>query len=175
MKMVSIVDAVFWGVVLIALGVWLIVRRYMPTPLPIWRILVALVFVYLGVRILTSGSWSPRVTNGDTTVFSESTVLGSAGRHDYNVVFGTSNIDLTSVSAEGGDQEINVVFGTATVRVDPQQPVLVRMSAAFGTAEAPGVTVSFGDREWRSPAYRDGAPALRIRANAVFGRLLIVP
>ncbi len=175
MKMVSIIDAVFWGVVLIALGVWLIVRRYMPAQVPIVRILVALVFVYVGVRILAHGAWGPRVQTGDTTVFSESTVMGSAGRHDYNVVFGTSSIDLTTVPPEGDEQEVNVVFGTATVRIDPQQPVLVRMSAAFGTAEAPGVTVSFGDREWRSPAYKVGAPALRIRANAVFGRLLIVP
>jgi hypothetical protein len=175
MKMVSIIDAVFWGVVLIALGVWLIVRRYVPVQVPLGRILVALVFVYLGVRILAHGPWAPPVQTGTTTVFSESTVRGTPGHDDYNVIFGTSQIDLTGLPAAGGDKEVNVVFGSATMRVDPRQPVLVRMSAAFGTVEAPGVTVSFGDREWRSPSYREGAPALRIKANAVFGRLAIVP
>jgi hypothetical protein len=52
--------------------------------------------------------------------------------------------------------------------------VQIRMSSAFGSVRAPdGATVSFGDRTWSSPAYRDGAPALRIKAAAVFGSLAI--
>ncbi len=72
MRMVSIIDAVFWGVLLIVAGVLLIVRKYVPFNLPVGRIMVALVFVYLGVRIIVHG---PTVRDENTVVFGSRTTL----------------------------------------------------------------------------------------------------
>jgi hypothetical protein len=71
---------------------------------------------------------------------------------------------------------VNVVFGSGVLRIDAAAPVRVTMSSAFGSVEAPdGRSVAFGDSDYRTAAYRDGAPALEIHATAVFGRLLIEP
>ena len=172
MRMVSLIDAVFWGVLLIVLGALLIVKRYVPFELPVGRIIVALVFVYLGVRIILRG---PTVRDENTVVFgSRTTLAGGGGSRDYNVIFGSGDVDFTSLAPDNTTREVNVVFGSGTLRVAPDAPVQIRMSSVFGSVRAPdGATVSFGDRTWTSPAYREGSPALRIKAAAVFGSLAI--
>jgi len=173
MRMFSLIDAVFWGVLLIAAGVLLIVKKYVPFSLPVGRIIVALVFVYLGVRIIVHG---PTVREENTVVFGSRTMLSgeTRGSRDYNVIFGSGDIDLTGLPADDATREVNVIFGSGTLRVNPDAPVHIRMSSVFGSVRAPdGSTVSFGDRTWTSPAYREGSPALRIKAAAVFGSLSI--
>jgi predicted membrane protein len=176
MKMVTIFDGVFWGVVLIALGVWFLLRRYVPVHIPVFRILVAVVFVYIGIRVLIQG---PVIRDRNTMVFSESTMPYSPenGR-DYNVIFSTGTVDLTgaTVGSAGVRAQVNVVFGSGVLKVDPRVPLRVSMSAAFGSIDAPNErSVSFGDADYRSPSYKEGAPALEIRATAVFGKLVIEP
>ena len=172
--MVGIIDGVFWGIALIALGVWFLVRQYVPVHIPVFRIIVALFFVYLGVRVLVHG---PVVRDHNTVVFSDSTIPYSpdSGR-DYNVIFSNGTVDLSRVQVSGTSvrTEVNVVFGAGTLRINPATPVRIRMSSAFGTVEAPnGRSVAFGDAVYTTESYRDGAPALEIRATSVFGRLAI--
>lgn len=174
--MVSIVDGICWGAVLIILGVWLIVRHSVPVHIPVIRIIVAALFVYAGVRILVRG---PEIMDRNTAVFSESTMQYSPDRsREYNLVFSSGTVDLSKAAPSGATihAEVNVIFGNGTLRVDPGKPVRVKMSSAFGTVESPnGRSVAFGDSFYTSPSYREGAPALEVHATAVFGRLAIVP
>jgi hypothetical protein len=176
MKMVTIFDGVFWGVVLIALGVWFLLRRYVPVHIPVFRIIVAVVFVYIGIRVLIQG---PVIRDRNTMVFSESTLPYSPDNgHDYNVIFSTGIVDLTSatVGSTSVRAEVNVVFGSGVLRLDPRLPIHVSMSTAFGSIVAPNQgSVSFGESDYRTPAFKEGAPALEIRATAVFGKLVIEP
>jgi len=178
MKMVSIIDGVFWGVLFISLGVWFIVRRYVPFHIPIVRIIFAVFFIYLGVRVLVHG---PGFHDRNTTVFSDATMEyveeNGARKNDYNVVFGASVVDLTAVAVttETIRQEVNVVFGSGTLKIKSGTPVRVDMSSAFGTVEAPnGNAVAFGENVYVTPAYKEGEKHLRVRANTVFGKLKIV-
>ncbi len=176
MKMVSIVDGIFWGVLLIIVGVWFIVRRYVPFQIPVIRIIIAVFFVYVGIRILARG---PVIQEKNTMVFSESTLQYSpeSGR-DYNVIFSTGTVDLSDATVSGQSirAQVNVVFGSATLRINPSMPVRVAMSSAFGTVEAPnGRSVAFGDTVYATPSWQEGAPALEIHATAVFGKLTILP
>lgn len=171
--MVSLIDAVFWGVLLIVLGALLIARKYVPFNLPVGRIIIALVFVYLGVRIILRG---PAVRDENTVIFGSRTTLAgeTRGSRDYNVIFGSGDIDFTTMPADDATREVNVIFGSGTLRVNPEAPVKIVLSAVFGSVRAPdGSTVSFGDRTWTSAAYREGSPALRVKAAAVFGSLNI--
>jgi predicted membrane protein len=174
MKMISLIDGVFWGVVLIALGVWFLVRHYVPVHIPVIRILVAVLFVYVGVRVLAHG---PGYQDRNTVVFSQSNLAWSPERgRDYNVIFSSGTVDLSGVTlgAESVRMEVNVIFGSAELRIDPALPVRVSMSSAFGSVEAPNErTVAFGDSVYTSPSYKSGAPALEIHATAVFGRLTV--
>ena len=174
--MVSIVDGIFWGALLIILGVWFIVRRSVPVHIPVIRIIVAVLFVYVGIRILVRG---PESTDRTTAVFSESSMSYSPHRsREYNLIYSNGSVDLSKAvpSVASIHAEVNVIFVSGTLRVNPAQPVRVNMSSAFGTVESPnGKSVAFGDMVYTSPSYREGAPALEIRATAVFGRLTIQP
>ena len=173
--MVSIVDGIFWGALLIILGVWFIVRRSVPVHIPVIRIIVAVLFVYAGVRILARG---PVSVDRNTAVFSESTMSYSPDRgREYNLVFSSGSVDLSQAAPSGASihAEVNVIFGSGTLRINPSLPVRVSMSSAFGTVESPnGRSVAFGEMVYTTTSYREGAPALEIHATAVFGRLAIL-
>jgi hypothetical protein len=170
--MPALFDGIFWGVLLIAVGVWFILRRFFPFHVPVLRLIVAVVFVYLGIRVLVHGQLA-----GHPGPFFESRQRYAAGwDRDYNVIFGNGDVDLTSVALGSSivGAQVNVVFGSGVLHVNPALPVRIDMSAAFGTVEAPdGRSVSFGDTLYTSPSYRDDAPALVVRAVAVFGRLVV--
>jgi hypothetical protein len=176
MKMVSLIDGIFWGVLLIVVGVWFLLRNSLPFHIPVVRLIIAVVLIYVGIRVLVV---RPVIKDSNTIVFSESSLAYSPSHgRDYNVIFSSGSIDLTGISLAGGSvsTEVNVVFGNGTLRIDPSQPVRVSMSSAFGTVDAPsGRSVAFGDTVYTTSSYKDGAPALEIHATAVFGRLRIVP
>ena len=170
--MLSLFDGIFWGVVLILVGVWFLLRRLIPAQIPVFRLIIAALFVYIGIRVLAGG---PFGRPGRAPIFSESHLHYTPGwNRDYNIIFGRGTVDLTGVSIAGAGvrTEVNVVFGSGILRVNPAQPVRIDMSSAFGTVEAPGGrSVAFGDTVYTSSSYRDGSPALEVRATAVFGRL----
>ncbi|MGA2480617.1 MAG: LiaF domain-containing protein [Spirochaetia bacterium] len=175
--MVSWFDGVFWGVLLILVGVWFFVRHYIPVHIPVIRVIIAVLLIYVGIRVLVRG---PVVHEGRTAVFTESTILRYAPdrSQDYNVIFSSGSVDLSPVvvSGSGARAEVNVIFGSGTLHVNPTTPVRVIMTSVFGTVEAPGErSVAFGETVYKTPAYKAGAPALEIRATAVFGRLSIAP
>lgn len=176
MKMVSFVDGIFWGVLLIAVGVWFLVRRYVPFHIPLIRVIIAVIFVYIGIRVLVRG---PVLQDRNTMVFSESSLQWSPGHsRDYNVIFSSGTVDLSGVALTGETirTQVNVIFGSGTLRLNPSMPVRVKMSSAFGTVEAPGGrSIAFGDSVYTTPAYKNGAPALEVQATAVFGRLTVLP
>jgi hypothetical protein len=172
--MPSLIDGIFWGVLLIAVGAWFILRRFVPFHIPVARLIIAVLFVYVGIRVLVHGPFS---RSGPAGVFSESHQRYTPGwERDYNIIFSSGDVDLSDVTvgASSINTQVNVVFGSGVLRINPALPVRVDMTAAFGTVEAPdGRSVSFGDTVYTSAAYRDGAPALVVHASAVFGRLVI--
>jgi hypothetical protein len=175
MKMMNLFDGIFWGVVLIALGVWFLVRKYVPVNIPVFRIIIAVFFVYLGVRVLVHG---PAVRDKNTVVFSQSEMSYGSGEkgNEYNMIFSSGNVDLSGIPV--GDRsvsaEVNAIFASATLRLSPTVPARVHMTSAFGSVHSPdGRSVAFGDMVYVTPAYKAGAPALEVKAAAVFGSLRI--
>lgn len=170
--MPSLIDGIFWGILLITVGAWFILRRFLPFHFPVIRLIVAVLFIYVGIRVLMRGPTAARAP-----VFSESHQRYTPGwDRDYNIIFGTGDVDLSGVTLDRASirTQVNVVFGNGILHVNPSLPVRVDMSAAFGTVDAPdGHSVSFGDSVYTTGTYRDGSPALEIHATAVFGRLAI--
>jgi len=170
--MPSLIDGVFWGILLVTVGAWFILRRFLPFHFPVVRLIIAVLFISIGIRVLVHG---PRFTMAPA--FSESHQKYTPGwDRDYTILFGRGDIDLTGVTIDGADlrTRVNVVFASGVLHINPAVPVRIDMSAAFGTVDTPdGRSVSFGDSVYTTSAYRDGAPALSIHATAVFGRLLV--
>ncbi len=173
--MISLIDGIFWGAAFILVGVWFIVRHYVPVHIPLGRIIIALLFIYVGVRVLVHG---PLIREKNTVVFSDTRLgpedTGSGG--DYTILFSRGFVDLSTLRPSGGTlrKDVNVIFGSGVLKIDPSAAVRIDMSAAFGTVQAPnGRTAAFGDSVYTTASYRDGADCLRIKATAVFGTLRI--
>jgi len=172
--MPALIDGIFWGILLIAVGAWFILRRSLPFHLPVVRLIVAVVLVYVGVRVLVRGPLADR----HGPFFERHQRYTAAWDRDYNIIFGNGDVDLSEVALGPSSvhTEVNVVFGSGVLRINPAMPVRIDMSAAFASVEAPnGRSLSFGDTVYTSASYRDGAPALQVRAVAVFGRLVVRP
>ncbi len=177
MRKMWLFDGIFWGVFLVALGVWIMVRRYVPVNIPIARIIFAAIFVYLGVRILVMGP-GIGIRDRNTVVFSNTHMDWNTDTrgNDYNIIFSSGSVDLSGLTPAGGNvyKEVNVVFGSGTLRINPTVPVQIDMTGVFGTVRSPnGSSSSFRETVYSSPAYKAGEPSVRIKANAIFGTLNI--
>ncbi|MDI6757215.1 MAG: hypothetical protein QME32_04250, partial [Endomicrobiia bacterium] len=173
---------VFWGSILIFLGLSLIAKVIFHVNIPVFRIAFAFVLIYLGVQLLFCGRWcrfTPRSVGGDI-VFSEGEMKYDASRREYSVVFGKGMLNLASglspsdVSKNSVEKEVNAVFGNCRVNINPAVPTKIKASAVFGAAVLPdGSSVSFGDRIFTTPSFKEGAPHLYIKVGAVFGSVEI--
>ncbi len=171
MRMGFLFSGLFWGILLILIGITIIIKVFFKVDIPIVRIGFALFFIYIGVSILIDGG----IHKTDNTVlFQESEVHATNSQNDYNVVFGKGNIDLSGIELkdENTDVEINVVFGAGIVTLDKNMPIILTVDSAFAGAKLPdGNSVAFGTTHYTSPSYRGDAPALRIKADVVFGAI----
>jgi predicted membrane protein len=174
----------FWGVVLILFGACLIINIIFKTDIPFFRILIALIIIYFGLRILTGGSFGNRhyshySRRDNTVVFGNNTTKASGNEqtNQYNTVFGSQTVDLSDILADSASHkvEVNSVFGEGIIIIGKDQNVSAKLSAAFGSAIAPDSSqVSFGDLNYRSLHFDASKPVLHIDGNAVFGNIKLV-
>ncbi len=175
MKMGLLCSGLFWGTVVILMGLSIILNAVFGIHIPLFRIIFALILIYIGIKILTGGScWRNDRMNA---CFNEKTVCSSSVKdNDYSIVFGKANYDLSAISLEGKsiNASVNVVFGEAKVKVNTNMPVRIVAGSAFGEAVLPnGNTVAFGKSIYESPSFKEGSPALNIKADVAFGSLKI--
>ena len=158
---------IFWGVLLILLGITLLLNTAFGIHIPFFSLLFAFILIYIGMRILLGRRhwWHDRHAFEDQHIDSV-----RPGDH-HEVVFGRSDIDLTHVVLQDKVHhvEINTVFGSSVVEVDSRMPVKILASAAFGAVHLPdGNATAFGEYTWRSPALDESKPYLAIRIASVF-------
>lgn len=166
-------SGIFWGVVLILVGVSLIIRIVFNINIPVFRIVLALILIYLGLQVLLGGTWT---RSGSSSVIFQSGDLKITGEsHKYSVVFGSSRIDASMPLAKGNDKlEINTIFGSSVLEIPSDIPVLIKVSAAFSGARMPdGNFVSFGDYTYKNKVFDKSAPYRFIKASVVFGSMTI--
>jgi predicted membrane protein len=174
----------FWGAVLILFGICLIINIVFKTDIPFFRIFIALIVIYFGLRILTGGGflhrhYSYHSRQDNTVIFGKSNAKasGSNQSNEYNTVFGSQTVDLSDILSDSASHNvaINSVFGEEIVFIGKDQNVSAKLSAAFGSVFTPdGNQVSFGELNYRSPDFDSSKPVLHIDANAVFGSVKIV-
>ncbi|MFC1504658.1 hypothetical protein ACFL6D_04505 [Spirochaetota bacterium] len=170
MKMGFLFSGVFWGVLVILIGLSIILKAVFNVNFPIVRMGIALIFIYLGLKILLGGFGVPMVKNG--VLFGEANIVLTTDNREYNVIFGKGNIDATQISI--GDEtvkmEINTIFGGSFMKLNPDIPVKLKVDAVFGGAKLPdGNTAAFGSYTYTSRSYREGEKHILINASVVFG------
>lgn len=175
MKMGFLFSGVFWGIVLVLLGLSMILKVVFHLDIPVFRIVLAGGLIYVGVRLLVGGSWGPGPTR-NTVLFCEGDLGRAPADREYSVVFGKGAIDLAGLDPAQRKEplEFVTVFGSGTLRLDPAVPARVTLTSAFASGRAPdGTQIAFGTYVYRTPGQKDDAPFLDVRATVVFGDLKV--
>lgn len=178
MDIMKMGQSLFWGLVFLIIGIALIIRVIFKLDIPVFRLFIALVLIFLGIRLFLGGHFFPGGKMEENTVlFGEKTYrITMLNYREFNTVFGSSVYDLSELDSAQlpGDLKINTVFGGARVILPETVPFEVKGTAVFGAARMPGGnTAVFGSNEYRSAGFEGGKPALFIEVNAVFGEITI--
>lgn len=168
----------FWGLILILIGIGIVIRVVFNIDFPVIKFLVAFFFIFIGIKILVGNFDFRRGNmNENTTIFGESKVVGIEGDHkEYNVIFGSSVIDLRDIDLSEGSKEIeiNTVFGGTVLKIDDKTPVKIKAEAVFGNAELPnGNTATFGTNRYESESFSKDSSYLYVKVDVVFGSLKV--
>lgn len=176
MKIEFLFSGVFWGILLIILGISAISKAVFNINLPFFRITFALIIIYIGLCVLLNGFYFEREDN--TVLFGDRHISTVDTTSDnLNVIFGRGMLDLSVLTLKDGvnRKEINVVFGQGDILIDRNMPVKVIVTSAFGSASVPDDNeVTFGKYTYVTPTYQEGGKYLEIQANVVFGQLNII-
>jgi hypothetical protein len=163
------------GIIFILLGIYFILKVIFKIDFPVGRILVALFFLYLGIKILFGSShvFHFRGGDGNSAVFSELNYSGEIeDGGEYSAVFGKVNLDLRNVVLTQPETyiKVNAVFGGSEIFLPPGMPVKIKSDVVFGGIQLPdGNSGGFGSAKYKSETYDSAATRLYIEANAVFG------
>ncbi|GMU41343.1 MAG: hypothetical protein AMXMBFR23_22090 [Chloroflexota bacterium] len=185
---------IVWGVILIAVGAFVLLQR-LDIDLPPWQALLSGVLILLGLLILLEAR---KGLNGGLVALAigVSVVLGATSAVDvevgsgfgdrrvnvtraddlddsYGHAFGSMTVDLTDLEVPAGttDVSVSVAFGDATLRLPPGVPYRLSASSVFGSVDAPtfdadGVAV---DRSYRTEDYDNATNRLDIDVSVLFG------
>lgn len=163
----------FIGVILIILGVLLLARHLFNLNIPVFRILMGAIFIFIGISIAFGGFRG----KGSDIVFSSHNIEVLSPEREYNFIFSNGVVDFSKVPPPDKIQgvKVNTIFSDGTIIINPQTPVVIKTNAAFASANMPdGNSISFGNYNYKTRSITPGANYLEIEASVVFGRLSII-
>lgn len=166
-----------WGIILIAIGLSIIFKVIFG--ISAFRIIIAVVFILIGVRILIGKSSWMKNNNENDVVFGERQYnIEQIINREYNTIFGKTIYDFTNLDTNTSlpaDIEFNTVFGHSVIILPAQLPVKVKAEAVFGAADLPnGNTAAFSTTHYSSNLEGIGNKVLSMEANVVFGHIEII-
>ena len=170
--------AVFWGSLLILLGIILVIKVVFNVDFPVIKVLVAAFFVFLGIRILFGSFGMFQIKTGPNDVlFSERHYHAPFDQPEYNVVFGKGVFDFTNVDLSEGSKNVKIgtVFAGTVIKISKDMPVEIAADAVFAGAELPGGnTAVFGSATYVTDNYQSDSTHLRIKLDVVFGGVQVI-
>ena len=168
-------SGIFWGAMLVILGVTVMFNVAFGIRLPIFRVLLALFFFYLGISLL-SGINLTRTRGKDATETRRLEAGKASSRHD--VIFGRGVVDLSDIALKGDrvtKTEVSTIFGSSVIKVNPAVPTKVIVNSAFASARLPdGNSIAFGETTWLSDSLSDCRSYLLVKVSVIFGSTEIV-
>ena len=168
-------SGLFWGLLLVILGLSLILKVVFHIDFPVVKILVAFFFIYLGIKILFSNFGMPMFKSGPHDVaFGEGSFKEIIQPYkEYQVVFGKGNFDFRNIKLpDSGKVEVKVstVFGGAEIILNAETPVRIKADAVFAGTQLPnGNSAVFGTVNYESENFDETKPYLYLKTEVVFG------
>ncbi|MFC1887332.1 hypothetical protein ACFLYK_00830 [Candidatus Cloacimonadota bacterium] len=164
-------SGLFWGIILVLFGLSVILKSVLNIDIPIFKIVFALILIYLGIKMLTGPSHKSK----DTVIFDKGRININLAKDEYNVVFGSGIIDLRDLKdlPKNMSKEINIVFGSGRIYLPENIPVKLKVDTVFGESRLPdGKTEFFGEyRYQKGENFTDDTLFLEI--NVVFGSVVV--
>ncbi len=170
-----IFSGVFWGVIIVIIGLSIILNVIFGVHIPLFRIVFALFLIWLGITLLTGGSFWSRDKN--KAIFEEKRIDSIKKGSRYDVVFGKGVIDLSNIKLEDKvfKVDVNTVFASNTIEIDSKMPVKIIVNSVFAGARMPdGNTIAFGQYTYKSDSLKEDTSYLHVQATVVFGGLQII-
>ena len=165
----------YWASLLILAGVLLIVRNVFKLDLPVMGIIFPVIIISWGISILLGPKGNSDTDS--TFLFHNGSVTGVDGNSSYNVVFGKGTYDLRNIKVTDKNTRVDLdaVFSSAFVKINPNTPMKIKVSAVFASGRLPdGSVISFGDRTYYTKAYHADSAYVEVHADVVFGDLRII-
>ena len=168
----------FWGAFLLLLGVALIIKVVFNVDFPVFKVLVGIFLVLLGLKVLFGRTiFAERHFDAEDTVFSERVYDNPKSGKEYTVLFGKGVYDFTNVDLEQGNfrAKVSTVFGGTQIIVPADKPVRVTADAVFAGAELPdGNNAVFGTSVYESESWRPDTTSIEIKVDVVFGGVQVI-
>lgn len=163
----------FWGIIFIIIGFGIVIRVVLHIDIPIFKLIIALFFVFIGLRILFGHTGTSKIRKSrNEIIFSESRISGNPESEEYSVIFGKGIFDFRDIDLSKGTirVKINSIFGGSEIIINQNTPVKIRTDAVFGGAKLPeGTAAAFGNNEYVSDNFNENSNYLYIKADVVFG------
>ena len=166
-------SGLFWGIVLMLIGLGIVIRIVFNVDLPIFKLLVAFFFIWLGLRIMLGdrGMLHFRATKNDV-VFNENSFNEINNENkEYNVIFGKAIYDFRELEVKGKTKiHLNAIFGGAEIKLKKGAAYRIVTESVFGGIKLPnGNTSVFGTTHYQSDNFNPDSAHLFIKAEVVFG------
>lgn len=172
MRFSLLLDGVFWGVLLIILGLCAIFKTIFHINISLFRIGFALLIIYIGLSMLFKES--PWRAERNTVLF-DNRVLVLEEEDEYNVIFGRGLFDLTTLPSDNRARRItlNVVFGEGVIKIKRDAPLTIKVNSVFSGARLPdGNRITMGEYIYRSGEKTENKERVLVEVNVVFGSLV---
>jgi len=158
---------------LVILGLSLIFRIVFNIDFPFFKILIAFILIYFGVKMLFGSFHGPRIeTRESDVVFGEKIFSTPESNRDYSVVFGKGVYDFRDIEFKNGKQSVKIstVFGASVIKVNKNTALRVKVESAFAGVDLPnGNSAVFGSTTYTSPDFDLEKPFLDLKIECVFG------
>lgn len=169
---------VFWGAVIILLGLSIILNAVFRINFPFLKVLLSLIIIYIGFSLLIGSFGRKGVSfsgNEASSVFGNAHIKVDEANlaRKYSTVFGNQVVDLTELTlASDHNISFDAVFGSQRVIIPKGQKVRIKGSSAFGSVRLPnGGDVVFGDQVYTQEGDSGSIHVLYIEGDAVFGSI----
>jgi predicted membrane protein len=164
--------SLFWGIILILLGILFTLNTFWDISIPVFRIVFSLFLIGLGL-VLILGRFGFR--RGDnSTIFSESRISYNPSEKSYGCIFGKLDLDLTTIDPNSNNEiEIFCNFGEVNVNISKDAGFMLETSTVFGETKIPEKEYNFGTGKYQSSNYSPDQPYLLLKTRVVFGTLRV--
>ena len=169
---------IFWGAFLLLLGVALIIKVVFNVDFPVFKVLVGIFLVLLGIKVISGKFLIPPANfKAEETIFNERVYDNPESGKEYTVLFAKGVYDFTNVDLEKGSFRVKVstVFGGTQIIIPRDKPVRIQADAVFAGAELPGGNNAvFGTSIYESDTWSADTASIDIKVDVVFGGVQVI-